>query len=94
MTTSNTFDCFSEFVGQKVVGVLFNALPRSRRDIASGTKALIFEDGRALVIAFNGSYWVENEREVRSAINLRKRALEAGNREIEQVLEAAGALDS
>lgn len=91
MPASNTRACFSEFVGQKVVGVLFDALPPNRRDIAAGTKALIFEDGRALLIASNGSYWIESSKDVEWAVEERQRDLRATEEEIRGVLELAGA---
>ncbi len=93
MPTSNTHECWSEFVGQKVIGCLFDALPTSRRDIASGTHALIFEDGRALVVSGSGTYWVENAEEVRRAIRYAKRDLDATSEQIKGILTLAGALD-
>jgi hypothetical protein len=87
---SNTHDAFSDFIGQKVVGVLFNALPANRRDIASGTKTLVFDDGRGLTFAGNGSFWIDSVEEVRRATDVRRRELEATQRELAGVLELAG----
>lgn len=53
---SNTRDCYREFVGQRLIGLVFDALPVRRRDIARGTVTMIFEDGRGLTIGSNGSY--------------------------------------
>jgi hypothetical protein len=53
--TSNTFECFRDVIGLKVVGVLKDAMPPSRRDLAAGTKTLVFEDGTGLTFAPNGS---------------------------------------
>lgn len=92
MTTANTHACFSEFIGQKVVGTLFNALPASRRDIAAGTKTLVFEDGRGLTIASNGSYWVDSADEVQRAVGIRERELKATQGELAGLLEMAGAV--
>lgn len=91
MPASNTRDCFSEFIGQKVVGCLFDALPVSRRDIASGTKTLVFEDGRGLTISSKGTFWIESKNEVDSAIRAKKQELAATQKEIAGVLELAGA---
>lgn len=89
MTTANTRDCFTDFIGQKVVGVLFNALPAHRKDIAAGTKTLVFEDGRGLTIAGNGSYWVDGADEVRRAVEVRERELRATESELSGVLALA-----
>jgi hypothetical protein len=88
--TSNTDDCFTAFVGQKVIGVLFDAFPPGRMDLASGTKAFIFEDGTALVFLPTGAFWIEDEKVVKIAIRQRKEQLEKGSREIEQILSLAG----
>lgn len=90
--TSNTRECFSEFIGQRVIGALFDAFPVSRRDLAGGTKTLVFEDGRGLTIASNGSFWVENPDEVRRAVDSKTRELQKAGNEIEAVLKLAGAL--
>lgn len=90
MTTSNTKDCFREFLGKTVKGVLFNALPWNRTDLAKGTKTLIFDDGRGLTIASNGSFWVDDAEEVRRAINERTIELRKTQEEISEVLSAAG----
>lgn len=90
MPASNTKDCFREFVGKKVKGVLFDALPVSDRSLANGNKTLIFEDGRGLTISNNGSFWIENEKEIGRAIELKKDELESNRKDIEDVLVAAG----
>lgn len=91
MTTANTRACFEEFIGQKMVGVLFDALPTNRRDIAAGTKTLIFEDGRGLTISSTGTYWVESARDVKAAADRVRRKLEETERNLRGVLELAGA---
>lgn len=87
---SNTFDCFREFVGKKVVGVLQGALPVGRRDIASGTKTLVFEDGRGLTVASNGSYWIDSKEDVDRAVSEVTEELEKLRRDTEDVLRLAG----
>jgi hypothetical protein len=89
MAASNTHDCFREFVGQKVIGLLFSALPWNRRDLAAGTKTLIFEDGRGLTIASNGSYWIESVEDVDTAVKYRQKELLATQRELAEVIELA-----
>ena len=90
MPAANTRACFEEFVGQKVVGVIFDALPVSYRGLARGTKTLIFEDGRGLTIASNGSYWIDNANELRSAIQRAERELRQTEKNLRGVLSAAG----
>ena len=91
--TSNTFECFRDCIGRTVVGVMRDALPASRRDIAEGTKTLVFDDGTGLTVASNGSYWRESKRAIEQAIGMRMRELESAQRDIQDVLEAAGALE-
>jgi hypothetical protein len=90
MAASNTKDCFREFVGQRVKGVLFNALPVGRADLNSGTKTLIFEDGRGLTIASNGSFWIDSKSDIAQAIDVAKDELENIQRDLQDVLEASG----
>ena len=89
MAASNTRECFSEFVGQEVIGVLFDACPPNRRDIASGTKTLVFTDGRGLTIASNGSYWIESMSDVARAIRYQKDKLDRTQADIAGVLALA-----
>lgn len=86
---ANTPACFSEFIGQRVVGVLFNALPANRRDLASGTKTLVFEDGRGLTVASNGSYWIDSAAQVRRAVAVAERDLRATEASLAGVLALA-----
>lgn len=90
MVASNTKDCFRHCVGKRVTGVLFDALPVNCRDLSVGNKTLIFEDGTALTISSNGSFWVELPSDVRQAIEVRQGELEAVQTEIMDVLIAAG----
>lgn len=88
---SNTRECFREVVGRTVIGVLFDALPLSRADLARGTKTLIFDDGSGLTIASNGSYWQETAEDVERAISRERKRLEDAQQNIAAVLELAGA---
>jgi hypothetical protein len=93
MPASNTKDCFREFIGQKVKGCLFDALPVGRADLNGGTKTLVFQDGRGLTFASNGSYWVDSADEVKRAIAVVKTELKAHQRELKGILSVAGALN-
>lgn len=88
---SNTRDCFSTWIGCKVVGVLFDAMPPRRKDLSGGTKTLIFEDGYGLTISSHGTFWVEKPDDIQWALREKRRELEATGAELESVLEAAGA---
>jgi hypothetical protein len=90
--TSNTRECFRTFIGQRLIGLLFNALPLGHRDLAAGTKTLVFEDGRGLTIGGNGSYWVDSADEIQRAVDERRQELNMTRGEIAEVLALAGAL--
>lgn len=90
MVTSNTKECFRECIGKRVRGVLFDAMPVGRSDLARGTKTLIFDDGTGLTIGSNGSFWIDSVEEVSRAIRARQRELEDTKAEISEVLAAAG----
>lgn len=92
MAASNTFECFRECIGLRVVGVLKDALPVNRRDLNRGTKTLVFEDGSGLTVASNGSYWRESKEQIDRAIAVRKRELDALQTDVRDVLETAGAM--
>lgn len=90
MPASNTKECFSEFIGQELIGLLFDAFGHDPR----GCKTLVFEDGRGLTISSNGSYWIEPVEEIQRAVKKRRRELDRTRGEIEQVLRLAGELRS
>ena len=90
MPASNTRDCFREFVGQKLVGLMFDAMPMSRADLKAGNAHLIFEDGRALTLSNNGSYWIDSADDVIRALEANKRRLEQLQRETSEVIVASG----
>lgn len=90
MAASNTKDCFRECIGKKVVGVLFDALPLNRADLSGGNKTLLFDDGSALTIASNGSFWQESPTDVERAIEGKQSELAALSRDLRDVIELAG----
>lgn len=92
MTASNTKDCFREFVGKRVKGVLFDAFPMGRRDLNAGSKTLVFEDGRGLTIAQNGSFWIESAEDVKRAVSAVLEKAKATRKEIKGLLALAGEL--
>jgi hypothetical protein len=87
---SNTRDCFGAFVGQRLIGLLFDACPPSRRDIAAGTATMVFEDGRGLVFASNGAFWIESADDVRRALQASQDALTSIERDLRDVITLAG----
>lgn len=92
MPASNTLDCFREFIGKKVIGLLHGALPVGRADLAAGTKTLVFEDGRGLTIASNGSYWIESAEDIARATDQMRRRLAALQKDTSELVKLAGAL--
>src|SRR6266540_3603610 len=86
--TSNTRDCFTEFTGQRLVGVLFGR-ERPGRDV-SILADMVFEDGRALTIASNGSHWVTSADEIQRAAEQIARRLERTRTDLAEVLRLAG----
>ena len=86
MSVSNTRECFSDRIGHKVIGVIF--------DIGKtpGCKTLVFDDGYGLTISNNGSYWVESPSIIEQAIASKKQELERLQHDLEQILHLAGAL--
>lgn len=91
MPASNTKDCFREFIGQRVKGCLFDALPPGKQELANGTKTLVFEDGRGLTIAANGSYWIDSAEVITRALGPARDRLQAAQRDMQDLIELAGA---
>lgn len=89
MAASNTQQCFQECVGLKVVGVIYNALPRHRRDLAQGNKTLIFDDGTGLTISDRGSFWREPVDEIRAALNARMSDLTEAQATLDRLSKAS-----
>ena len=66
MTASNTQQCFRELISHRVVGVLFNTLPRNADH---ETTTIVLDDGTGLTIShLHGSYWRESTEEIRGAV--------------------------
>lgn len=87
---SNTFDCFRECVGKRVVGVMRDAMPPSRRDLAAGTKTLVFDDGSGLTITSHGTFWLEVAADIQRAVDQRRDELKRTQADIQDVLLLAG----
>ena len=94
MAASNTRDCFRECIGHTVIGVLFDALPIERYDLAKGNKTLVFDDGTGLTFSSSGSYWRENAANIARATAKAEERLRRTQGEIAAVLELAGRLAS
>lgn len=62
---SNVDACFTKVIGLRVVGVVTDTLPRYN---PQGTRALVFENGTALVIYPNGSFTLLEDLEVLRAL--------------------------
>ncbi len=92
MPASNTLSCFEEFFGQKFIGILVGELPLNDKSVSSKTKTLVFEDGRGLTISSNGSYWVNNAKDVSLAIQRVRERLERNSGSLRTILELAGKL--
>ena len=89
--SSNTKDCFKEFFGMKLKGVLFDALPINREVISKGNKTLIFEDGRGLTFSnSNGSFWIDSKEDIDFAISSEKEKYINARKDIEEILSLAG----
>jgi hypothetical protein len=87
---ANTNECFTEFIGRTVVGVMFDAFPPARHDLSAGTKTLIFDDGRGLTISSKGTFWIEREEVVQRAIAKAQHDLDATQKRLGGVLALAG----
>ena len=82
MPASNTFDCFREFIGQKVLGVFQN--PKS------GEKTLVFEDGRGLTFSGQSTYWVTSAGDITLAVFHMRKDLEKLSKDLKDVIKLAG----
>jgi hypothetical protein len=90
LSASNTKDCVRDLVGKRIVGVLFDALPVNRSDLASGNKTLVFDDGSGFTFNSIGSFWAETAAELERAITQKKSELSALEQDIRDVLALAG----
>lgn len=91
---ANTRDCFRFAVGHKVVGVLFDSLPVSRRDLSRGNATLVFDCGCGLTISAKGTYWLESPQEIQRAADVTRGKLAECERESRDVLALAGQLEN
>lgn len=85
---ANVRDCFTGCVGRTVVGVLFDALPVNRPELASGSKTLVFDDGMGLTVR-GTAFWVDSAADVQRAIGHRAAELERATAELQAVLALA-----
>lgn len=93
MAASNTRECFTETIGRRVVGVLFDALPVGNPSLRSGNKTLVFDDGTGLTFSSNGTFWRESASDVRRAASQRADQLRGVEAELAEVLEVSGLVD-
>lgn len=90
MTVSNTVECMRAVVGKKVIGVLVEAFPLGRRDLASGTKTFVFDDGTAFTFSTKGTFWTESKEDVKRAVENLKENVRRLQVEESGLLELAG----
>lgn len=93
MSTANTHDCIRDFIGKTVVGVLFDALPVNRRDLASGNKTLVFDDTTGFTFSSEGTFWSETAKDIARAVQKKHDELHLVEQEIRDVLIVAGITD-
>lgn len=84
MSASNTWDCFRECVGRKIVGVL------RVQDGERNLKLLIFDDGTGLTLNDNGAYWREASDTVAKFVGREKARLQELHDDLREALEADG----
>ena len=90
MSVANTKDCVRDLIGKKIVGVLFDALPVSHRDLQTGTKTLVFDDGTGFTFNSRGAFWRETKKDITRAVGLREQELRLIEADIKDVLTVAG----
>ena len=81
---SNTKECFTTFIGQKLTGVLHDG----------GTRTLVFEDGRGLFVSKSGSFWVLHPEAVREEVERKVLELTKAQEDLRLVVELAGEFDA
>ena len=87
---SNTRGCFTEFVGHRLLGVLFDGPGLGSQHADLHVTSLVFQDGRALTLCSNGSYWIDTAEDVRAATTAVAQRLEQTQSELADVLALAG----
>lgn len=90
MTASNTWECFQKCVGKRITGVLCSP----GHGAAGTTKWLILDDGTALVIGVNGSYWLEYGDAVRRVVSAELTRLQRVQADLADAMQADGLLPS
>ncbi len=88
MSAANTSDCIRDLMGKTIVGVLFN--PVNRRDLATGNKTLVFDDGTGFTFSSSGTFWSETAKDIARAVNEKQGELRLVEQEIRDVLVVAG----
>ena len=91
---ANTKDCFRALVGERIVGVMFDALPLGNKGAANGAKTLVLEDGRGLTITGTGTYWLDSAEDVARAVERARRDLVHAHRELAALVDLAGLVES
>lgn len=86
MSAANTLGCIEELIGEKLIGIIEHW---SQSDITR-CKALVFDSGRALILADNGSFWTERAEEVHRKIEALKDEHRREKKRIEGLLALAG----
>lgn len=82
----NTKDVFRAFVGQKLIGVMFNAMKTGGNAVDHAT--LIFENGEGITLTRNGNYWVNTSGEIDAAAAAKKAEVDAAKKDIDDVIAA------
>jgi hypothetical protein len=93
MAASNTDDCFREFFGLKLVGLIGDVWPLRSQSENTTYKTLIFEDGRGITLSSNGSWWVASKEDVSKAVGTLRNILEKQKKDIEEVAKLAGIIN-
>lgn len=94
MPASNTHELIRSLIGEKIVGVLFDALPVGRADLQQGTWTLIFEGGTGITVNSAGAFWGESADEITRAVRCAERELRNTEKQLRGVLDVAGVLAS
>ena len=83
---SNTQECFREFIGQELIGLLFGRVPQLASASTSLGTTMIFRDGRGLFISATGAWWVVSADDVRAAVRHRRDELIKAHDDLQTVL--------
>lgn len=87
MSAANTWDCFRETLGRRIVAVV----KTSRHTGESRTlRWLVFDDGSALVLCDNGTYWRASVDETQTVMAAERLRLKQCVEELGDALKADG----